>query len=582
MKNILSVLFATAILLTATIATSEIQYADALKGQGVGTSKFGSSTDICGLQLCSEIPGGKAAYEQQQTPSVVIPKYSMEQKGLPLSPETVHEKRAHGEICQCTGDCNCAEDGTCTCSGEEGACMCGPNCTCGTGMHGTSECNCSEDGTCSCGEGCACDTENCNCSADGTCTCGEGCACGTGMHEMAGHKTSGHIMKAISGTMQSATDPGMGHEQHQLAVLLPPRDNSYAGLLTYSASENVQLVALHGPLAEGEDMGQTIWTPDGDTKFALTLVNPEDKMGTWMFTGNALAVHTFSEDPFAITYTVNYATVSDHSDISGACQCASDCNCAEDGTCTCSGEEGACMCGPNCTCGTGMHGTSECNCSEDGTCSCGEGCACDTENCNCSADGTCTCGEGCACGTGMHEMAGHKTSGHIMKAISGTMQSATDPGMGHEQHQLAVLLPPRDNSYAGLLTYSASENVQLVALHGPLAEGEDMGQTIWTPDGDTKFALTLVNPEDKMGTWMFTGNALAVHTFSEDPFAITYSIATMSSGADEYKMMHGTSECNCSEDGTCSCGEGCACSAEDCNCSADGTCTCGMGCTCGQ
>jgi hypothetical protein len=79
MKNILSVLFVTAILLTTTITTSEIQYADALKGKGVGISKFGSSTDICGLQLCSEIPGGKTAYEQQQDkPTVVIPRYGME------------------------------------------------------------------------------------------------------------------------------------------------------------------------------------------------------------------------------------------------------------------------------------------------------------------------------------------------------------------------------------------------------------------------------------------------------------------------------------------------------------------------
>jgi hypothetical protein len=49
--------------------------------------------------------------------------------------------------------------------------------------------------------------------------------------------------------------------------LLAPRDRSYTGLLTYSASENVQLVALHGPLPEGKVKGQTIWTPDGKTKF---------------------------------------------------------------------------------------------------------------------------------------------------------------------------------------------------------------------------------------------------------------------------------------------------------------------------
>jgi hypothetical protein len=44
--------------------------------------------------------------------------------------ETVHEKRAHGEVCNCTVDCNCDVDEICTCSGKAGPCMCGPNCNC--------------------------------------------------------------------------------------------------------------------------------------------------------------------------------------------------------------------------------------------------------------------------------------------------------------------------------------------------------------------------------------------------------------------------------------------------------------------
>ena len=108
----------------------------------------------------------------------------------------------------------------------------------------------------------------------------------------------------------------------------------------------------------------------------------------------------------------------------------------------------------------------------------------------------------------------HGMAGHGMKATSGTIQSETDPGQGHEQHQLAVMLAPRDRAYSGLLTYSASENVQLVALHGPLPEGKVMGQPTWTPDGKTHFALTLVDQQNKMGTWTFTGNALAAHTFA--------------------------------------------------------------------
>ncbi|MGI0010405.1 MAG: hypothetical protein ACREAE_03290, partial [Nitrosopumilaceae archaeon] len=89
-------------------------------------------------------------------------------------------------------------------------------------------------------------------------------------------------------------------------------ENFYSGILTYSASENIQLVSLRGPIAEGEEMGQPIWTPDGITKFALTLVDPENAMGSWEFTGNALAVHTMNTEPFTVSYyvTANPATAA--------------------------------------------------------------------------------------------------------------------------------------------------------------------------------------------------------------------------------------------------------------------------------
>ena len=53
-------------LFTAGFGTSYVQEAEALKGQGVGSSKYGSSTNVCGLQLCSDYPGGKAAWLAEQ------------------------------------------------------------------------------------------------------------------------------------------------------------------------------------------------------------------------------------------------------------------------------------------------------------------------------------------------------------------------------------------------------------------------------------------------------------------------------------------------------------------------------------
>ena len=574
----LAVLFATTILLSGAILTStSVQSVDALKSQGVSISSYGSKTKemVCGDKLCSEIPGGREAWEAQQAPAdAVIPKYGIEQKGIPSSPESVHKKRMHGEMCNCLDGCSCDQGGNCICSGEPGPCMCGPNCTCGDMKHGDMK----HDGP-------------------GMCT-----SCGKSDH---GSKMKDHGMKTITGTIQSETDPGKGHELHQLAVLLAPSEKIYKGMITYSASENVQLVALHGPLHEDEVMGQTIWTPDGETKFALTLVDQQSKMGSWMFTGNALAAHTFNTDPFTISYSVHYAKVSDGHGMHGSCDCAEGCACDQGGACICSGEVGPCMCGPNCTCGDMKHGSHgmKCNCSEDGTCSCGEGCTCSMENCNCSEDGTCTCGAGCNCvgpshgadgacpgcgmtghgshgmcqGCGMSGHVYHGMSGHKMTAYSGTIQSETDPGKGHESHQLAVLLPPNSDGYAGMITYSASENVQLVALHGPLHEDEVMGQTIWTPDGETKFALTLVDQQSKMGSWMFTGNALAAHTFNTDPFAITYSVVSMGGGSASVheKITHGA---------TCDCAEGCACDQGGaCICSGEvGPCMCGPDCNCGE
>jgi len=242
-------------------------------------------------------------------------------------------------------------------------------------------------------------------------------------------------VQVASGTIQSMVDPGIGHETHQLAIMLPPSENVYSGTLSYAASEPIQLVALHGPLAEGEDSGQPIWTPDGETKFGLTFVDEEASMGTWSFSGNALAVHTMNTDQFTVSYSVKYYE-SEMSDT----------------------------------------------------------------------------------------------------VTTATLESAQDPGVGHETHQLAIMLPPSDQVYKGTLSYSASEPIQLVALHGPLAEGEDSGQPIWTPDGETKFGLTFVDPETSMGTWKFSGNALAVHTKNTDQFTVSYSVSAKETALAEMMM----------------------------------------------
>jgi len=223
--------------------------------------------------------------------------------------------------------------------------------------------------------------------------------------------------------MESMQDPGVGHEQHQLAVLLAPSDKVYSGTLRYDASEPIQLVTLHGPLGPGDDSGQAIWTPDGETKFALTFVDPKKSSGEWKFAGNALAVHTMNPTPFTVDYKIDYTEVAQSKTV--------------------------------------------------------------------------------------------KTD---------TLESMQDPGVGHESHQLAIILAPSEKTYSGILSYSASEPIQLVSLKGPISESEKPAMT-WTPDGETIFELTFVDPKNAMGSWAFSGNALAVHTMNPTQFTVSYSVS---------------------------------------------------------
>ncbi len=251
------------------------------------------------------------------------------------------------------------------------------------------------------------------------------------VREEAGMSKKDTVKPMMSGwdRLTSDVDPGMGHESHQLAIILAPSSNVYSGTLMYDASEPIQLVALHGPLAEGEDKGQAIWTPDGETKFALTFVNPNSANGEWQFAGNALAVHTMNTEPFIVDYKVDF-------------------------------EE------------TPMSDT----------------------------------------------------------VVTGTIDTVTDPGVGHESHQLAVLLAPSSDVYSGILSYTASEDIQLVTLRGPIGADEKPAKT-WTPDGETIFELTFVNPKNAMGSWEFSGNALAVHTMYTNQATISYSVsATVTPG----------------------------------------------------
>ena len=86
-------------LFTAGMTTDYFSDAEALKSKGTGSSQYGSSTGICGLQLCSEIPGGKDAWNSKQSevaPVAPVEETEMEEsmmeKDDSMTMEETHEE----------------------------------------------------------------------------------------------------------------------------------------------------------------------------------------------------------------------------------------------------------------------------------------------------------------------------------------------------------------------------------------------------------------------------------------------------------------------------------------------------------
>ncbi len=105
-----------------------------------------------------------------------------------------------------------------------------------------------------------------------------------------------------------------------------------------------------------------------------------------------------------------------------------------------------------------------------------------------------------------------------------TVTSSQDPSQGHGGEQLAMILPPSNGTlYHGSMTYAANEPVQIVILH-EIDKSEAKGQPIWTVDGNTFFAETLVDPGTNAGSYDFTGAAVALHSPNSTAFTATISV----------------------------------------------------------
>ena len=105
-----------------------------------------------------------------------------------------------------------------------------------------------------------------------------------------------------------------------------------------------------------------------------------------------------------------------------------------------------------------------------------------------------------------------------------TITSTQDPGLGHEGHQIAMILSPNKGTiYDGSMTFTSSEPVQVVVLH-EINEKDVKGQPTWSIDGKIIYGLSLVDLNNKSGSFEFTGAAIALHSPNSEEFTTTVSL----------------------------------------------------------
>ena len=105
-----------------------------------------------------------------------------------------------------------------------------------------------------------------------------------------------------------------------------------------------------------------------------------------------------------------------------------------------------------------------------------------------------------------------------------TLTSSQDPGQGHGNHQLSIILHPNEGTiYDGSMTFTSSEPVQIMVLH-EINSQESKGQPTWSVDGKTIYGLSLIDLQKQSGSFEFTGAALALHSPTSQEFTATVSV----------------------------------------------------------
>ena len=134
----------------------------------------------------------------------------------------------------------------------------------------------------------------------------------------------------------------------------------------------------------------------------------------------------------------------------------------------------------------------------------------------------------------------------------GTVTSSPVPLPGLEGEQRATILPlrPGGSIYSGVLTYTASEPVNVVILNvqnlneterailNATAEDGELGPLLTAVlDNRTSLALTVITPQygdspAPSASIPFAGNAVWLHLAEDTPFAATYAVSAQTQQAE--------------------------------------------------
>jgi hypothetical protein len=156
-------------------------------------------------------------------------------------------------------------------------------------------------------------------------------------------------------------------------------------------------------------------------------------------------------------------------------------------------------------------------------------------------------------GANVDQGAGQQGAGQERLVHQGTITSSPNPLPGFEEGQYAEILPLSEDGtiYSGVITYTATEPVEVVVLNVQNLNETERAILNTTDDEDpelgtlltsqlnneTSIALNIITPE--YGTTPvpsasipFAGNALGLHMSDGTPFAATYAVSAQSLPAE--------------------------------------------------